>query len=702
MASVAREDSGESSAEEPVNILDDSVDELRQLQRRHAQIRTYLAIVRDQLEQSKQESAALGSEGWVSRRKRHGFESKYRQWERKNAKRAHRGWPLLEPLKRYNRAAIDKKIRSYKKAIKRSSVQLLLAAAGTSQHREVNLATRQGKLIKGVDPGVPRSYRALDTRRPSSLSSNEAVARTIRNVLDKERARRLGREVDSDDRVSLESDSSDDSGNGSGDGSASEGEAGAQAKMAGAVWGSEKSSPHGSGASRSPNGPAAPDPNMYNPRRWPRLVGSYFDQPDRVDDPYEQPRDTKTPTGWLTWKEQHAMYPTFDKVAKIRQLRPEDVWDPNARVLRELNIEDRGKRPRLEPDIITKLSLERGYGAEHPQMNTLYEEYSRIPLIHDKPSDEVMRKGPLPKPPKLPLKGPMGPEIKFNAEPSSPDRTENWTWKRRWEQVDPDSLNVKLPAPKFEYAPDHPATSTFKFASGKSVADIFKPSPRDEPDQIHATEEVQEHGRQLAQQERLFKAPYRYAGMDPQPQPQPRATTRAEPARRPLTAEQEAEIDAQISREQRRVSESWEQTVRNWATQAQAQKKKKKKKKSNKAAADPAAGPLAGWKAEAAEAAVPGGFKRREEPLSFHHYEKLADNSSSVHKGLDDTTWVPPQGPPQPAAVVPSLVPEPPRSAPLFSRSLLAPSKPVPEPPQSAPMPSQPKKAVRFDLPGDV
>lgn len=586
----------------------------------------------------------------MSKRKRQREERKYRQWKRRDEQRQLKGdlegiiLPRSPPPTPYKRMAVDRKLKSYKKAIKRTSVQLLVAAAAGHQYREVNLATRQGRFIEGIDRGIPRRYRAFEARGSSNLSSNEAAVRTIRNWLNEERARRRHRQRDRshDGRVSIDSSSDDDS----------DGDPGAMAKMAEAavqslVEGADAF--RGGPSSGQPNQPAAPDPFTYNPRRWTYVDGNSFGGPgwDTRESiaAREQPQDLITPTGWLTWKEQEEQYPTLDTVLKSSEIRSEDMWYLHGRTMEELEIKDPMKRPRVEPNIITKLSIERGYAAELPEMNPLYTSYSQIPAtLPPKLSDEQMNRGPRPVPPRLPLAGPIGPEMDIRPKPAQKPRSRK-DWQKGLDRFDPEAAKMQLPASKYTYGPDHPETSTFRFADGKGVADIFKPGPLDEPNQIRGSQQLADYGLELAERERPFKVPYSYQTVDRRPAPG--FTPLQYDAPPPMS---EAERQARTERIQKEVNETIEAQVRS-ALQH-------REREESGGGAIPVAGrpgvfvsATPAFEAqEAKDRASLEGIKRREGPNLFHHYEKIADYSSSVHKAFRNPTGVPrpPKPPPQP------------------------------------------------------
>ncbi|KAI1759925.1 hypothetical protein GGR53DRAFT_526743 [Hypoxylon sp. FL1150] len=507
------------ASDEEINILEDNIDALRELRLKYRRVRTLLAISNYEKERLKDQAGVLNSEGWVSKRKRLRDESKYRQWKRRderrellgiNVERDILGIPRSPPPKPYNRTATDKKIKSYKKAIRRTQDQLLLAAAGAHQYREVTFATRQGRAIDGMDPDIPRKHRAFEARRDASLSSNEAAARTIKNWLNRERVRRQGGNPDGDDdRISLESD-----GGGGGSG-------GAMAMMAraGVVAMEGHSHYRGGPSAGDPNIPILPDPRVYNPRQWVQLLGSYFDKGVSNGNPFEQPPDSNIPTGWLTWEEQEKQYPTLDKILHVPEVQPEQLWDLPSRVAEQLEIEDRSKRSRLELGGLTKLSIERGYMAEMAEMVTFYRPYSQIPLaLPTRASEEEMRRGPLPEPPRLPLQGPTGPVIDLKPRPPTARRVGK-SWKKALEGFDADTASMELPKSKADYMPSHPEKSEVTFPSGKKISDLFKQTELDNTGHIRVSDELRAYGLKQVEQKRKHFRPYEYETIDLRPPP---------------------------------------------------------------------------------------------------------------------------------------------------------------------------------------
>lgn len=480
-------------------------------------------------------------------------ESKYRQWKRRdeqrellgiNAERDLLGIPRSPPPKRYDRTATDRKLKSYMKAIRRTQDQLLLAAAAAHQYREVTFATNQGRAIDRMDEGIPRKHRAFEARRDASLSSNEAAARAIKHWFHGERARRRQGDLNGDDdRISLDDSSSDSSSNsssissysGNSSSSFSDG-GGGMAMMAKAGGGAAAGKLYYSDgpSAGDPNMPMVPNPRTYNPRRWAQLFGSYFDRAFRDNEAFEQPPEPNIPTGWLTWKEQETQYPTLDKILHVPAVQPEQLFDLPSRVTKELGAEDLKKRPRLELGVITKLSIERGYMAELNEMNRFYRPYSQVPVTQPpKAHQHDMRGGPLPEPPRLPLQGPTGPVIDVGPKPRAriPVRKD---WKRALTEFDPDTAKMEIPASRVQYLPSHPEESAVTFPSGKKVAPVFKPTKPtkqtgqagqtgqtelDATGHLRVSDELRAFGLQEAERKRKFLQPYEYQTKTPRPPP---------------------------------------------------------------------------------------------------------------------------------------------------------------------------------------
>ncbi|KAL7625593.1 hypothetical protein AAE478_004813 [Parahypoxylon ruwenzoriense] len=518
--------------------------ELQKLQNRHRRLQTYLAICKYDFEVERKERDLWAKEGWVSRRARRRRERAQEKNQPKSESdnlfdlRAILGIPSapsptpseINPGGRRKQDALDRRIQSYKKRIRRTSVQLLVAAAAGYQYRETNLATRDGRLADGIDPAIPRRYRALDVRRTPNLSSTEAAARAIKTWVNRERAKRAHPDEDSEsdsadgERISLENTDDDDAAIGMAIAMASQVESAtgqgdwADRAVAPAVRRLLEELPpdevarrlygNDGPSSRRPNEPAVPDPEVYDPRRWRRRFDT-GDVPSFSSSKFKQPQ-SRTPTGWLTWKEQDEMYPTIDSVIRPKRIYPSDLWDPDLRIDQEGH---ENRRP-LTPDLTTKLVIERQIGSERQEVNVLYTNYSQTPeTLPERLSDEEMKRGPLPRAPELPLIGSSGfsvslevkpqPKIPVMKYPRGPDLSDK----------------TPLPVAQYHYPIDSPATSTFKFSDGRGVSDIFKIAEAGEDGRIRGSKTLQEESKKIVAAESIYKKPYEYGNVPDNPVP---------------------------------------------------------------------------------------------------------------------------------------------------------------------------------------
>ncbi|KAI2463988.1 hypothetical protein F4781DRAFT_94665 [Annulohypoxylon bovei var. microspora] len=550
-------------------------------------------------------------------------------------------------------ATLDRKIASYQNRVRRTSVQLLVAAAAGYQHRETNLATRQGGLIKGIHRSVPRKYRAFDVRRTPSLSSNEATARAVKNWINQ---RKAGLDSDSD------SDSDGDSGD---DGSSSssstlsflshtptlsdDDDGSAIADMATAMMADtiSMSSPSNLGGGNTPfdftvqedDGqpialsrelytPYLPDPKVYDPRRWRWLDDIEIEwlKDEFMKEKFKS-RPNQIPVGRLTWKEQEKKFPLLNSILKMGKKDKSELWDPNSRRIEEMKM-PHNERPPLVADINTKLSLERRRGFERREMNPLYFEYSRLPVpLPEKLSDEEMRRGPLPAPPKLPLISDSGQEVKlFKKTPSKIQVPPHDTYGRK--RAFDDMVDERpLPVAQYHYPIDSPAISAFKFDDGKQVSDILKPGPLDEPRQVRGSQAIIDFGKETEKEQGPLKHPYTWEGMPKRPPPE----WRPDDYDRNMTLE---EIEAWKT-EKAEASEDAQRMMDEYIQKEQARREEaranrgKPKPKSPSPENDPTKGALTRRLIETAD------FRREWARLHsdnpFWHYESLSDGDSSIH-----------------------------------------------------------------------
>ncbi|KAI0834203.1 hypothetical protein F5Y06DRAFT_300915 [Hypoxylon sp. FL0890] len=637
--------------------------ELRRLQEENKRLQTYLAIAQFNLAKAENERDIYAQEGWVSRRARQKRERAEAARKRRKDKEGHDSYAAkllglklpTPPGVERKQDALDRKIASYQNRVRRTSAQLLVAAAAGHQWREINLATRQGPLIEGIDPGIPREYRAFDVRRTSSLSSTEAAARVVKHWFDERRRRELRRRnrgtdsdsSDSDDhltrRISLAMEDDDDSSPdpivgmaravmarvnsipGEGDWADKvmapiiEKYMGELPRAMLAQVSSKSNGTQPTTSSREPNRPNAPNPETYNPRRWKRrldlndLGWLNVNTRQRLENPQDY-----IPVGWMTWKETEKKYPTLDSLFKMEEKPLNELWDPDRRTLQELKMPF-DKRPPLDADIFTMLALERRQGFERREMNPLYQEYSRIPLrLPAKLSDEEMRRGPLEPPPPLPLEAPSGEVIPFSGEE---DKSGFPTAKRLARKRSHDDYldKAELPEVEYHYPIDSPAASTFKFGDGRGVSDIMRPGPLDEPGQIRGSGDAVEYGKVIEREEAPYKRPYTYKGM---PAPLPPDFKPRKFGREMNEAERKA------------YDERWKEERRKTREEVWAALKIPNRESGDKTSKGPGVGEIG----EGAQNKV----RENNSDGAFWHYEDMSDRDSHVHrikkvKSLDST-----------------------------------------------------------------
>ncbi|KAI1098534.1 hypothetical protein F4804DRAFT_120985 [Jackrogersella minutella] len=471
-----------------------------------------------------------------------------------------------------NVARLERRIASYQNRVRRTSVQLLVTAAAGYQYRETNLATRQGWLIEGIDPGAPRKHRAFDVRSLSSLSSTEAVARALKTWINNNHHKtgvQQGMDIFSDTAYShqghqegdeeeldgsvvdigLEVNADDDADPNEGDDgngyeSSEDPLAGAAVAMmarASAMPGpgdwadkivaplieryigdfslgkeAQASRPASQKSSKPSHRPSSPDRNIYDPTRWGRLLdtndASWLKDSAGTKEFKNRPDDT--PIGLMTWKEEEKAYPSLGSLLEMREKPTEELWDPDRRFFRERNLAN-SERPPLEADVDTKLALERRTNYERREMNPLYNDYSRVPqVLPEKVSDEEMRRGPQPDPPPLELVSEHGEKVEFSRPTPRFRQVAEPKRKRDFEAM---IAKEPLPVAQYHYPIDSPAVATFRFSDGRQVSDIMRPGPLDERNQVRGSEDLVKHGQEVEKQQEPFKKPYTYEGMPPPP-----------------------------------------------------------------------------------------------------------------------------------------------------------------------------------------
>ncbi|KAI1079262.1 hypothetical protein F5B20DRAFT_170944 [Whalleya microplaca] len=267
---------------------------------------------------------------------------------------------------------------------------------------------------------------------------------------------------------------------------------------------------------RRGNQPAGPDANLYDPRRWKPFQSADMSWVKAETQKFRQVQDLET-SGWLTWDQMEKRAPELGKVLHLREVKPDELWDPDVRVVQEGAMAS-GERPRLGIDVITKLSLEKGRTPNSLEPYIWINEYDPVPMqLPDKLPKEYQTRG-LPAPRKLPLMGPSGQvpavETRQTATAKGPVGTDKPS------KEDPVVVNDAVTAAaQFQYPLNTPTQSTFKFADGKSVADIFDTPVVGGP--IRRTTELQELGKELVKREAKVRKPYMF---DNQSTPTPFST----------------------------------------------------------------------------------------------------------------------------------------------------------------------------------
>ncbi|KAI1205982.1 uncharacterized protein F4807DRAFT_249417 [Annulohypoxylon truncatum] len=491
------------SADKNDQVLSKKRGLLQRLQENYRRLKAYHALATHDIGELEKDGDTWAREGRVSRR------AHARRLGEREAKRRRRGSfesPFETETGQTATDLLDRKIASYRNRIRRTSVQILVAATAGYQHRETSLAARQGGLI-------------------------------------------------------TDSDSNNDFGDGNGGDDDDDG--GAMVKMAMAMlirpthaeppllgenlMASEK-------ASSRPYGPADEEPDIYNPRLWNWLydIDVEWLKDDVTRTKFKNHPDN-APLGRMTWKQQEKTFPVLNSIFKMRRKDESELWNPMTRVHEEMNLSE---RPPLEADINTLLSLERQRGFERREFNPMYYEYSRVPLdLPAKLSDEEMRRGPLPAPPRLPLMSNAGRQVNLGREPTPPfesDRDE-----RRWNFLNMVDENP-LPIAQYHYPIDSPAVSTFKFNDGRQVSDILKPGPLDELRQVRGSQEIVDYGKQVESETAHLKEPYHSGVVSERPPPGFRP---GDPGTKMTEAERKRFINARKELE-RRAKEELSRAIR--------------------------------------------------------------------------------------------------------------------------------------------
>ncbi|KAG4220930.1 hypothetical protein PC116_g30591, partial [Phytophthora cactorum] len=380
---------------------------------------------------------------------------------------------------------IDKKLASYRNRIKKTSIQLVMAAAAGDQYREEKLASREDGAFDSNESDVSDSSGSYvgdsDTEITDFSGSEIELPSTGLPAAMMAQVESLPGPGDWADKLTQPVIAK----------YARKGPPKAYAELYPPQYIKEEEEDL-----RLPHKPASPQPDRYDTKQWKDI-----NIKDNLDTIKPDPRYIRTDnfpgeTGLMTWELQEKTYPTLGSILEMGEeygrwdpgyldLEKPDprLWDPDKKEQNENK--PAAVRLPLEANITTKVSLERiRAGFERAEMNTDYTPYSQIPaILPEKLSDEVMMRGPLPTPPRLPLKGPSGrviaPESKTNtpAQPVHPDPYLKTS-------QDSKDLPTALLA-QYHYPVDSPATSTFKFKDRSNAPDVVKPASAYKPIPVH-------------------------------------------------------------------------------------------------------------------------------------------------------------------------------------------------------------------------
>ncbi|KAI0135288.1 hypothetical protein F4814DRAFT_444109 [Daldinia grandis] len=501
--------------------------DLRHLRSELKRLKTYLAVLEYDLGLPEQKTEDWAGKEWISKRGQKRRERAERRRQRgreaqntqEHMRRKQSGLhvppsPSLSDVQKDINSKFDRKIASYRNRIKRTSVQLLVAATAGQQYHKANLASEQGY------PDV----------RHTSSSSKEVVATMVRDLINNKAGRKrpaisYNSNDSDDDSVSDRSDVSnvndsylDDSDTNITELSSSE-SGFPTSKFAAALmarveaipgpgdWADKLTQPviakyarkgppkndtqlhlpphvEEEKDPRPQDKPTSPQEEHYDPKLWKEIGGiSHESNADttltRTDQPPEE-------IGIMTWEQQEKAYPTLESILEMGEEygrwdpgyldveKPDPTpWDPD---LREQNeSKPSSERIPLEANLTTKISLERlRTGFERVEMNPEYAPYSQVPaILPARWSDEDMMRGPLPTPPSLPLKGPSGRVIPLQPKPNTPAQPVHVNPYLKQPSQGPANL-VTAPVTQYHYPVDSPVTSTFPFNDGNSAPDAAK------------------------------------------------------------------------------------------------------------------------------------------------------------------------------------------------------------------------------------
>ncbi|KAI1482926.1 hypothetical protein F4774DRAFT_406626 [Daldinia eschscholtzii] len=460
--------------------------ELRYLRNELNRLKTYLAVHEYDLglPEQKTESVSRRARKKTQRAKRERQRGRIAQYVReRTGRRSGLPYGVREEIG----SRIDRKLASYRNRIKKTSIQLVMAAAAGDQYREEKLAAREDGTFDSDESDV-------------SDSSNSYIGDSDTDITDFS-----GSEIDLPSTgIPAAMAAQIESLPGPGDWAdkltqpviakyARKGPPKAYAKPYPTPYIKEEEDED----LRLPHKPASPQPELYDTKQWRDI--NIKNNLDTIKPDPRYIRTDKFPgeTGLMTWELQEKTYPTLDSILEMGEeygrwdpgyldLEKPDprLWDPDQK--EQIENKPAAVRLPLEANITTKVSLERiRAGFERAEMNTDYTPYSQIPaILPEKLSDEVMMRGPLPTPPRLPLKGPSGrviaPESKTNtpAQPVHPDPYLKTS-------QDSKDLPTALLA-QYHYPVDSPATSTFKLGKDRStVPDVVKPASAYKPIPVH-------------------------------------------------------------------------------------------------------------------------------------------------------------------------------------------------------------------------
>ncbi|KAI0969858.1 hypothetical protein F4678DRAFT_157422 [Xylaria arbuscula] len=189
--------------------------EVERLREELSRLQAYKALAEQNLLELGLNLHAARKQGWVSKRaelrrkraekKKLANDEKWaslarnREWIRGQRKEV--GLPVADPTPSPSEAAYRARVSEAKaqataetlrNRVRRASHQLLIAAAIGKQYREVTAADQSSHYAPGAadDDGVPLEHRAFDARSEAGMSATEAMARSFRNWVNREKQNR--------------------------------------------------------------------------------------------------------------------------------------------------------------------------------------------------------------------------------------------------------------------------------------------------------------------------------------------------------------------------------------------------------------------------------------------------------------------------------------------------------------------------------